>query len=45
LRSLHDRTGLEERPTSPFQLRARVPGHDARDFYEPLISIHSRDFR
>lgn len=45
LRSLRDRTGLEDRPTSPFRLRERVPGHDARDFYEPLISIHSRDFR
>jgi len=45
LRSLRDRTGLEERPTSPFRLHERVPGHDARDFYEPLISIHSRDFR
>jgi error-prone DNA polymerase len=45
LRSLRDRTGLEERPKSPFGPRERVPGHDARDFYEPLISIHSRDFR
>ncbi len=45
LRSLRDRTGLDERPTSPVRRRERVPGHDPRDFYEPLISIHSRDFR
>ncbi|HWB51813.1 MAG TPA: error-prone DNA polymerase [Stellaceae bacterium] len=44
LRSLRDRTGLEEPPRSPFRLRDRVPGHAARDFYEPLIAIRSRDF-
>jgi len=32
-------------PRLPFGLPERVPGHRARDFYEPLINIHSRDFR
>lgn len=31
--------------SSPLSLPERVPGYSARDFYEPLINIHSRDFR
>ena len=32
-------------PVAPFKRPERVPGHHARDFFEPLINIHSRDFR
>jgi error-prone DNA polymerase len=39
----HDVDGTPRR--RPFSLPERVPGHRSRDFYEPLISIHSRDFR
>ena len=49
LRSLRERdaaNNLNGSPhRAPFGLPERVPGHRARDFYEPLINIHSRDFR
>jgi error-prone DNA polymerase len=44
LRSLRERDADTPR-RRPFGLPERVPGHRARDFYEPLINIHSRDFR
>jgi error-prone DNA polymerase len=31
--------------SSPLNLPERVPGYTTRDFYEPLINVHSRDFR
>lgn len=45
LHSLRDRTEVEASPRPPFKRPERVPGHHARDFFEPLITIHSRDFR
>jgi error-prone DNA polymerase len=44
LHTLRDRGESEPSRTAPFA-RERVPGHQARNFYEPLINIHSRDFR
>jgi error-prone DNA polymerase len=44
LHTLPGRTGVDEPRAPPFKLPERVPGYRARDFYEPLISIHSRDF-
>lgn len=45
LRSLRERDADAPPRRSPRKLPERVPGHRARDFYEPLINIHSRDFR
>jgi error-prone DNA polymerase len=44
LQTLRERGGAEPPNKPPFRLIERVPGHDPRDFYEPTISIHSRDF-
>jgi error-prone DNA polymerase len=45
LQTLRDRTDIETSPAPPFKLPERVPGYHSRDFFEPLITIHSRDFR
>ncbi len=50
LRTLRERDGVNHDLNapphrSPLNLPERVPGYRARDFYEPLINIHSRDFR
>ena len=44
LKILRDRDEAAPR-RSPLNGPERVPGHRARDFYEPLINVHSRDFR
>jgi error-prone DNA polymerase len=44
LHTLRER-GEVQQPRLPLALPERVPGHRPRDFYEPLITIHSRDFR
>jgi error-prone DNA polymerase len=43
LHTLRDRGGADPQRPAPFT-RERVPGHHARDFYEPVINIHTRDF-
>jgi error-prone DNA polymerase len=45
LKTLRGRDDLDLPRRSPLNLPERVPGYSARDFYEPLINIHSRDFR
>jgi hypothetical protein len=44
LQTLRERGGVEPPNKPPFRLTERVPGYDPRDFHEPTISIHSRDF-
>jgi len=46
LHTLRARSGIDKSARkSVFALPERIPGYDTRDFYEPTISIHSRDFR
>jgi error-prone DNA polymerase len=46
LQTLRARTGIDKSARkSIFALPERVPGHAPRDLFEPLITIHSRDFR
>jgi error-prone DNA polymerase len=45
LHNLRERGEAETPRQLPFPLPERVPGYRARDFFEPVINIHSRDFR
>jgi len=45
LHNLRERGTVETPRQRPFPLPERVPGYRARDFFEPVINIHSRDFR
>jgi error-prone DNA polymerase len=45
LHTLRERSAAETPRQLPFPLPERVAGHRARDFFEPVINIHSRDFR
>jgi error-prone DNA polymerase len=44
LHTLREYGAAEPPRTPPFGLTKRVPGHHPRDFFEPVITIHSRDF-
>jgi DNA polymerase III alpha subunit len=44
LKTLRERD-VTAKPRSPLNIPERVPGYRARDFFEPVINIHSRDFR
>jgi error-prone DNA polymerase len=45
LHNLRERGEAETPRQLPFPLPERVPGYRARDFFEPVINIHSREFR
>jgi error-prone DNA polymerase len=45
LYTLRERSETETPRQLPFPLPERVPGYRSRDFFEPTINIHSRDFR
>jgi error-prone DNA polymerase len=44
LQTLRERD-VSAKPRSPLALPERIPGYAARDFFEPVINVHSRDFR
>ena len=44
LRTLRERDATAK-PRLPLNRPERIPGYAARDFFEPVINIHSRDFR